>query len=321
MSKSTGMDEQIKSTEKGLQKKISDIENSISGRVSGFDAELAKLLRQKSDSFDGEFLKIETEARSKIDLISGRIEEEFLKTDEEIKSNLNKKIMDIYNQVSTITKEFENRKKEIEEKISGLTDGVEVQFRQLEGDYSNKITEIEQKFGKINTDIMTLEKKFQNESEALFTKANADLSKEIDSLKKSVEINAQERLSRMDEKITEEIQKFEEQFNGNIKNFNAKLAANSNTINEMNGKLAKFIKDVTDKFKGEVSSLKSSTVLESEKYLEKIGASEKAMQTMMASLQNSLAAAGEEIKSLGKEAAESLVEKIEGKENEIFFEY
>lgn len=317
LSKSAELDNQIKTNEKVLSKKAGDLEAAIIDRMGGFEMQINQILKQKGDKFDADLAKIESGVKVKAETIGGRIEANLGQTEKELRDGLYKKMGEIDGQVGTILKDFESRKNELGAKINGLTTSLESQFKKLENDYHGKIIDIEQKFGKINSDMASLEKKIQSDADQLFTKANNELSKEIDNLKKTVEANAEERLSRVDNKISEELKRFEEDFSSNIKNYNARLSTNAGALNEMASKLDKFVKETTERFKGEISGLKSSTTLEANRFIEEITGKEKSIASMMEMLQNDLSKAGTAIQNLGKEASELAVQKIRERESEI----
>lgn len=98
---------------------------------------------------------------------------------------------------------------------------------------------------------------------------------------------------------------------------NGKLAAHGTAVQEMNGKLGKFIKDVTDKFKAELAVIKSSAGNEAGKFIEAVNKKESALNTMIQSLQDDLSKAIDDIKTIGKESLDSVMGKIKEKETQL----
>lgn len=96
-----------------------------------------------------------------------------------------------------------------------------------------------------------------------------------------------------------------------------KITAHSGALQDMNARLGKFIKDVTDKFKSELASVKAGAGNEAEKFIASVAKKEESLQTMIQKLQGDLSQAVDDIKTVGRESLDAVVRKIQDKEKAL----
>ena len=319
LSKSSDLDGMLKSQEKMLTKKAGEVETAIFDKVHTFEQQISQTMKQNQDRFDSELSRLETGMKQKSDALSGRIEENLKGTETEIRGALQKKAAEIDSRLTEMVKDFETRKTEITGKMQTLTTGFEKQFKDFETGIGSRMSGIEQKFSKVNTDIQNLDERIQREASDLFTKADEELSREVDALKNTVETNANARLSDMEQKISGEMKRFEEEFNTNIRNLNSRLETNTSTVRELEQSIGKFFRDTTDKFSAEVTRLKTDAATETKVYLEDISAREKEIHSMSETLRQELAKAGNAVESIGKDAASRALSELLDRLSNHFF--
>ncbi len=278
---------------------VQNLKNSTGSTLSEYSGKLAEAVKR--------FNEMSREIFSKSSELETRLEQS-----EKI---VNKKLEDTE---ALLKAKSDSLSKNIESTLTQKISSIESGVKEIETRYNSKVAGMEEKFGSMNNEIEALQAKISGEADAMFKRAGTEITREIENMKKSAIEKTEERLNALDEQYSRSEKKFEEEFNLNMKNINVKLAANSGAVNEMGGKLSKFVKEITDKFKDDVAELQKQASIETNALIGEIAEKEKELGSLLQSVKTELSGVGNEIKGQGKEAAESALQKIRDKEKEIF---
>ena len=205
---------------------------------------------------------------------------------------------------------IEDKKAELAEKVDALSAGLDRQLGEIEDGYNGRIEGMDERISSLKSEIDGLQDKITSEAQGIFNSMENEIAAEIDAMKKSALGKADERLKNIEEMYSKSEAELEDEFNKQINDINSRLVANSSAINEMGGKLSGFVRDVTDKFKDDVALLQKEASVEARDVIAEIGAKEKELNALQQSVR-------EEIKVMGREAAESALQRIRDREKEI----
>jgi chromosome segregation ATPase len=136
-----------------------------------------------------------------------------------------------------------------------------------------------------------------------------------DAMKKTLDDIALQKSQSVDQirKMQEDIDSRQKE----VDSLNNKLAVHGTAVQEMNAKLGKFIKEVTDKFKAELSVIKNSAGNETDKFVETVAKKEANLKEMIQTLQDDLSKAVGDVRDAGRESMDSIMEKISEKETSL----
>ncbi|OHD56960.1 MAG: hypothetical protein A2Y33_08340 [Spirochaetes bacterium GWF1_51_8] len=243
---------------------------------------------------------------------------------EKMEADLSKAIDDGEYKAAKIEERFGDVERRMEEfdaqylkRLDSIEGEVSKRIDSVEGEYQNKVSSIEQRFLKMAQEIDTAEKKFKTEAEQLFHKAGTDIQKTVDLLKKEAESSASSRVSTIDERMREEIKKLEERVNQSIRGFNENLNNTAKGIGDLNNRLTGFIKDSSDKFKGELNALKTNYTVEATGFFEKLDDRENQLNAIAKELTLQMGEAGKSIRKLTDDSTNAALDKIKSRETEI----
>lgn len=218
-----------------------------------------------------------------------------------------------------------NKMNEINTSIKQITAVRQVLAGELKeaGDFNRNMGEIRNKLvelSKATSEVETLKKEIaESRKSSLQIKSDIEQSRVWaedninDAMKKTLDDISQQKNLSLDQ--MKQMQVELEERRKDYDSLNGKIAAHGTAVQEMNGKLGKFIKDVTDKFKSELAAIKSTAGNEAGKFVETVGKKEAALNTMMQTLQDDLSKTADEIRNIGKESLDSVLGKIREKEN------
>ncbi|MGA2142237.1 MAG: hypothetical protein ABSG94_07415, partial [Brevinematales bacterium] len=205
---------------------------------------------------------------------------------------------------------IEDKKAGLEERVNALSAGLDRQLGDIEKGYNSRIEGMDERISSLKSEIDGLQDKITGEARSIFSSMENEIAGEIEAMKRSALAKADERLKNIEEMYSKSEDQLEDEFNKQISDINSRLVANSSAINEMGGKLSGFVRDVTDKFKDDIALLQKQATVEARDVIAEIGEKEKELNTLQQ-------AAREEIKVMGRETAESALQRIKDREKEI----
>lgn len=183
-------------------------------------------------------------------------------------------------------------------------------IEELEAGFSTRIDDAEYQLAKIEENFKDMTSRVEN-----FGSDNFD---KIDTLQSEIDGKIQSIGTDVDTRVKTEIKRFDDKIAENVRSFNDKMTETAKTINELNGKLTRFVKENSEKFKGEISTLKSDYLSQSNRILTDLDQREKNLSQVARELQSQMSDIEGQVKAAAKRSVEDALAAITKKESDVY---
>lgn len=293
--KTINLDIDLKKLEKAsgyINKKLANIQDSLVYAES-----IRKDLNtdlNKAKFFDDELKTV----KSKIDI--------FVETEKEIKA-LTTELKSSKEEAVSIKQDIKQARIWADDNIGDFIKKTEDDLEKFKIDLSNKIGD----------DIKSIEENVKNKNDDVDYLVSK-LENKVEETEDKFEKMYSEKEAHIESEFVDKIKKFQTNVSTTIKQFNDKLGGTARTINDLSNRVSKFIKENSEKFKGEIATIKSEYTIQANNFLDNVAKKEISMQSFMNELDTKFANVDITIQNIVKSATETALDNLTSHENEVY---